>query len=208
VRLFVALELPSEVRSALGGWVRAAVATGGDGADARLRAVPEAGLHVTLCFLGEVESGAVGEVAQGMAEGVTAWSSSGRAGPVRLAVDGVVWLGPRRSRVCAVRLADPGGAGALAQLQAAVARRLVAGGRYAPERRPFLAHVTVARMRSGPAGPGGRAVPGVRPGRAGRVAAAPPPPVLAPFVAPAVVLYRSHPRGSYEPLARVALPAG
>ncbi len=47
VRLFVALELPTEVRSALRSWAAEHV-----GAMARLRLVEPESLHVTLCFLG------------------------------------------------------------------------------------------------------------------------------------------------------------
>ena len=85
-----------------------------------------------------------------------------------------------------VALADP--AGGLAALQAEVAGSLAAAGEYAPEARPFRAHVTVARLRSGATAP--------------RAAAAAPEPLT--FAGGAVVLYRSHtgPRGArYEALA-------
>jgi ketosteroid isomerase-like protein len=55
-----------------------------------------------------------------------------------------VWLPARRPRVLAVRLED--GSGVVARVQAALASALVAGGWYAPETRPFLPHVTVARV--------------------------------------------------------------
>lgn len=77
--------------------------------------------------------------------------------------------------------------GALARLQSALAQKLHAGGWYAPQARPYLAHVTVARV-----GKGQRAL-----------AVPPPPPTLTLADTASVTLYRSHlsPRGSrYEAL--------
>ena len=88
-------------------------------------------------------------------------------------------------RVLAVALEDRHGA--LGALQERVVERLAAAGRHDPEARPYLPHVTVARVRSG-----------TRPGDA---LAAPPP--LA-FDGAAVTLYRSRlqPSGArYEPLS-------
>jgi 2'-5' RNA ligase len=89
--------------------------------------------------------------------------------------------------VLAVELAD--GDGALAALQRDVGAMLVDAVGWAPERRPFLAHVTVARVRA-------------RPPEVGE------PPEGGPFAATAVTLFRSHlGRGGsrYEALARVPL---
>jgi 2'-5' RNA ligase len=47
----------------------------------------------------------------------------------------------------AARVEDPDGS--LGRLQASLSDGLQAGGWYAPENRPFLAHVTVARVVSG-----------------------------------------------------------
>ena len=47
-----------------------------------------------------------------------------------------------------MRVSDEGH-GALGELQSGLAGALAAGGWYRPEPRPFLAHVTVARIRSG-----------------------------------------------------------
>jgi 2'-5' RNA ligase len=101
-----------------------------------------------------------------------------------------VWLPARRPRVLAVRLEDAGGR--LTALQGALSERLHAGGWYEPEQRPYLPHVTVARV-------GGRA----------RVKPAPlpgPPPLS--FTPEWVTLFRSHlsPKGArYEALSRAAL---
>jgi 2'-5' RNA ligase len=131
-RLFVALDLPQTAREALGRW-RARAVREVDG----LRPVALEALHATLCFLG--------------------WRSVDEIEPIALACESAVlgldrpspsfgepvWLPTRRPRVLAVRLDDP--RGALSRIQAALSEALVAGGWYGAERRPFLAHVTVAR---------------------------------------------------------------
>jgi 2'-5' RNA ligase len=59
----------------------------------------------------------------------------------RLRLGGVLLL----PRVLTVAIEDPDGT--LAALQARVAAALVAAGVYAPEKRPFRPHVTIARLR-------------------------------------------------------------
>lgn len=128
VRLFVALELPGAVRDALVAWRPAARS---------LRLIDPAALHVTLCFLGwrfEREVQPILDVCAGVS-GCSAAS---------LSLDTALWLPSRRPRVLAVRLVDDGGR--LADAQAELSRALSAGGWYTPEARPFLAHVTVARV--------------------------------------------------------------
>lgn len=182
VRLFVALELPRPVREALILW-RGAVLD-----EVRsLRPVARESLHVTLCFLGwrwVREISAIGEVVTGM--------GGGDSGVARLSVTQGLWLPPRRPRVLAVELADAGGV--LARVQGELSRALQAGGWYEPESRPFLAHVTVARV-----------------GRRGTVRRderlLPPAPALE-FEGAMVTLYRSRlARGGarYEPLVTVEL---
>ncbi|MGZ4218673.1 MAG: RNA 2',3'-cyclic phosphodiesterase [Solirubrobacteraceae bacterium] len=135
VRLFVALELPGAVRERLAVW-RDGVVAGVPG----MRAVAVESLHVTLCFLGWVDAGDVEAVAG--ACGVVAGMPA-----AELRVGGGVWLPPRRPRVLAVELSDDGGR--LGAVQSALSDALAAGGWYRPEKRPFLAHVTVARVRKG-----------------------------------------------------------
>ena len=142
-RLFVALELPGHVRRALAQWSEAELA----GIEALRRVRPES-LHVTLCFLGS-RPGVRDRPDRGGLPG------GGRAsGDPALTLGEPIWLPPRRPRVLAVSLRDaspptPCGAGPLSALQTALARALTAGGFYAPETRPFLGHVTVARVASG-----------------------------------------------------------
>ena len=174
VRLFVAAELPAEVVDALVRWRPRA-----DG----LRALAPEALHVTLAFLGwrdDADADAVGAQLGGLAR---------PAGG--LSVGEALWLPRRRPRVLAVELHDADGA--LAALQRDTAAALTRAIGWQPEKRPFLAHVTVARVR------GGARVPELEP---------PPRSGTGTFAAAALTLFRSHlsPSGSrYEPLVRVAL---
>jgi 2'-5' RNA ligase len=131
LRLFVALELAEDVRSALATWADAA-------APETMRRVPAANLHVTLAFLGsrseadaEAVAGVLGEIAR----------------PVgRLVVEEPIWLPVRRPGVLAVALrAGP----ALAELHAELVAALSAAIGFAPEQRALRPHVTVARVRRG-----------------------------------------------------------
>lgn len=171
--LFVALALPAPVRAALAAWAATA-------APAAMRRVPAENLHVTLAFLGSrtpAESEAVARLLGDVARPVGA-----------LAVEGALWLPPRRPGVLSVALrAGP----ALGELHADLIAALREKIGFEPERRALRPHVTVARARRGE--------------RLPVVAPEPDPPALA-FEAEALVLYRSHtgPGGSrYEPLARV-----
>jgi RNA 2',3'-cyclic 3'-phosphodiesterase len=182
-RLFVALELPESARSALVRW-RGPVLSGVSG----LRPVRAEDLHVTLCFLGTRPAREIEPI--GAACGVVAGQPA-----VESAFVEPMWLPRRRPHVLAVSLADA--EGALGRLQAVLSRALVGGGWYAPELRPFLAHVTVARVA-----------------RDARIRAVELPVLTAEAVrCSRVTLYRSRlsPSGArYEPLTVVELgsPAG
>ncbi|HYB28500.1 MAG TPA: RNA 2',3'-cyclic phosphodiesterase [Solirubrobacteraceae bacterium] len=131
-RLFVALELPDDARAALAEWRTSALS-----GIAGLRLVRPEDLHATLCFLGSRPAREIEQI--GAACGVVAGEP-----PAESAFGDPVWLPRRRPRVLAVSLEDP--EGRLARVQATLSEALVAGGWYAPESRPFLAHVTVARV--------------------------------------------------------------
>lgn len=179
VRLFVALELPEVVRVELLRW--AGVAVGGNPS---WRIIEASNLHVTLCFLGGHEAGLVPSIAEACAS-----AASGLAAPA-LRLGEAAWLPPRGPRVLGVAVSDA--SGGLAAVQAALSRALSAGGWYRPEKRAFLAHVTVARVR------GSARV------RRGEVD----PPAPLEFDGRVVTLYRSHlgPAGArYEALSTVAL---
>jgi 2'-5' RNA ligase len=110
---------------------------------------------------------------------------------MRVRVGAPVWLPDGRPSVLAVVLEDL--EGAFARLQGAVADALVVGGWYERERRPYMPHVTVARVRRGE--------------RVSRRAAVDPPPAVE-FEAATVALYRSRPGqggARYEVLACVEL---
>jgi 2'-5' RNA ligase len=178
-RLFVALELPDEVRRALVQWRGRTVDEGGG-----VHAVPAEDLHVTLVFLGWRAR----DDLDGIAEACAVLRGRGAA---ELSLGEAVLLPRRRPRVLAVSLEDP--AGALGAAQSALSDALAAGGYYEPEQRPFYGHVTLAR-----AGRGAR-IP--------RSAPLSDPPPRLPFRGAEAVLYRSHLRragASYEALARIA----
>jgi 2'-5' RNA ligase len=175
-RLFVALELPPAARSALVAFRDAA-------ADPDVwRPVPNESLHLTLAFLGRRPADDVAAVEDAL---------RAAAGPApRLALAGAVLLPPRRARVLCAALDDPDGT--LAELQARVSDGLAAAGVYTPEKRPFRAHATVARLRP-------RA-------RAPRTVSGDPEPLE--FHGEALTLFESrlHPHGArYEPLVRLNL---
>jgi 2'-5' RNA ligase len=129
LRLFVAVDLPDDVRAACAEWRDAVV-----GPRPALRPVADESLHVTLSFLGTRGAGEAEDLAGALAGAVRA----GRG----LVLAGAGWLPPRRPRVLALELEDP--RGELGALRAAVASAV--GDR---EARPFRPHVTVARVRGG-----------------------------------------------------------
>jgi RNA 2',3'-cyclic 3'-phosphodiesterase len=137
LRLFVALELPEPVRRATGAWAASELGQIGS-----LRPVRVDGLHVTLCFLGSTAGTEVEAI------GACCRDACAGRGPLRLSLGGLLALPRRRARAVAVRVDDEGH-GQLAELQRGLAEALAAGGWYRPEPRPFLAHVTIARVRSG-----------------------------------------------------------
>jgi RNA 2',3'-cyclic 3'-phosphodiesterase len=131
MRLFVALDLPAEVRAALAAWADAA-------APAIVRRVPPDNLHLTLAFLGsrdEEGAAAVGARLPGLGRPLE---------PLRTA--GALWLSPRRPSVLTVALrAGPDLASLRAEPVAALGQTIG----FEPERRPFTPHVTVGRVPRG-----------------------------------------------------------
>ena len=186
-RLFVALDLPDPVREGLVAWQHAALR------DPALRAIAPQALHVTLCFLDYHPERAIEPIAQVVC-GIEVRSVTMRFETETIAA-------PRsRPRLFAV---DAPSDDAVA-LQAELSDRLEEERFYKPEKRPFWSHVTIARVK-----PEKRA-PGERRGRRGRpmlVERPPDPlpdPLLEPFTATRVTLYRSFLRrtgAEYVPLA-------
>jgi 2'-5' RNA ligase len=129
MRLFVALSLPAEARTALAAWTAAA-------APEAMRRVPAQNLHVTLAFLGARSPGdaeAVAALLDGLARPL---------GP--LTVEGPLWLPPRRPGVLAVAL---GARPPVAELHAELVEALASAIGFEAERRALRLHVTVARAR-------------------------------------------------------------
>jgi 2'-5' RNA ligase len=187
LRLFVALDLPDEVKAGLARWGERELR------DPALRPVAEQSLHITFAFLGHRPAAEVERIAAVVAE------SGGPRATVEL-LDPAPRPLTGRARVYALPARSEGAQA----LQAGLQERLVAAGLHEPEKRPFWPHVTVARVRA--EGRGSR-----RPALVGKPPKSLPQDLLQPFEAVRLSLYRSElqPRGArYVPLAQVALSAG
>lgn len=131
MRLFIALDLPAEVRTALAAWVARA-------APPAVRRVPVGNLHVTLAFLGERtsdEAAVAGALLPALARPLEELRSAG-----------ALWLPRRRPSVLTVALET---GAALEELQADLVAALAAAIGFEPERRRFRPHVTVGRVPRG-----------------------------------------------------------
>jgi len=185
VRLFVALDLPDGVREGIAAWGGAALA------DPALRPVRSESLHVTLAFLGQRPEGEIEQIAEVVRE------SAGPAPWVEL-LDPVQRPPRGRARLYALPVHSPG----TESLQAGLAQKLVEGGFYEPEERPFWPHVTVARVRNEARGSKRPAVVSDPPRKL-------PEGMSEAFLGVRLALYRSdlQPTGArYVPLAQVELP--
>lgn len=185
-RLFVALDLPDDVRDGIAAWGAKALA------DPALRPVAPPSLHITLAFLGYLAEKEIPRLAE------IVGGSGGPAPRIQLG-DPVQRPERGRARLFALPASSP----ATVELQAGLQDELVAARLYKPEKRPFWSHVTVARVRREERG-------SKRPARVSRSPKALPKGLLRPFDGVRVTLYRSElqPRGAqYTPLAQVELPA-
>ena len=139
MRLFLALDLPHDVRDAIGRARREM--------EPRLRGwrwTRAEGVHVTVRFLGEVESARLGELAP-------RWERAALAarGPIPLRVRGLgVFPSPRRPRVLWVGAIEEPDQGRLRALADASEREARAAG-FPPEERSFRPHATLARAAGG-----------------------------------------------------------
>ncbi len=179
IRSFVAVDLPDPARCAAAEVARALRTSPGGEA---VRLVRAEALHVTLRFLGNVETSRISVLVEHVAAGIGGLVS------FQLELGGVHVFPLRRPRVIALDVTPEA---PLGELAAAVERGVVAAG-FEPEERSFRAHLTLGRVR-------GREAPGV-------AGVAPPPPT--PFDVTEAVLFRSDlgPRGaSHTPLERMAL---
>ena len=131
MRLFVGLELPAGVRTALAAW-------GDDVAPAVMRRTAAENLHVTLAFLGS-------RTAQD-AEAVAAVLDAVARPVGELAVQCALWLPRKRPGVLTVALESGPD---LEALHGELAAALQAAVGFEPERRALRPHVTVARAPRG-----------------------------------------------------------
>ena len=137
-RLFVALDLPQDVRAGLVNWQQTALA------DPALRIVAPDALHITLVFLGYQAEKEVKAIAR------SAFAVPAEAPAVELAAEPVGIPRGKRPRLIAVAANSEG----TVALQKQVEERLMQSGFYEPEKRAFWPHLTVARVR--PEAPGSR----------------------------------------------------
>lgn len=186
-RLFVALDLPEDLRDGLVAWGKQELR------DPALRVVRPESLHVTLVFLGylaEKEIGRLGEIVGQLPS----------PAPTIELGDPVAKPSLGRARLFALPTVSKGAV----TLQAQLEEDLVAARLYKPEKRLFWPHVTLARVKS--AGRGSK-----RPMAVERPPGALPKALLEPACCVRVTLYRSelNPMGArYTPLARVELSRG
>jgi 2'-5' RNA ligase len=160
-------------------------------ADPALRPVAAESLHVTLAFLGFRPKKEIEEITAVVRD------STGPAPWVEL-LDPVQRPPRGRARLYALPVLSPG----TESLQAGLEQKLVEGGFYEPEKRPFWPHVTVARVR--PEARGSRR-PAVVSDPLGKL----PKGLSEAFLGVRLALYRSElqPTGArYVPLAQVELP--
>jgi 2'-5' RNA ligase len=184
-RLFVALDLPKEVRAGIEKWGDRALA------DPALRRIAPESLHITLAFLSWRPLKEVDRIAEVVRESV---------GPAPLIeLQDPESRPPRgRPRLFALPALSPG----TEMLQAGLQERLVEGRFYEPEKRPFWPHVTVARVRPEARGSKRPAVVSAPPGKL-------PPSLSEAFLGVRLTLYRSELQltgARYVPLAQVELP--
>jgi 2'-5' RNA ligase len=183
-RLFVALDLPDEIREGVAAWGEAELV------DPALRRTRAESLHVTLVFLGHREAdeaGAIADLVRGFG-----------APEALMKLEDPITL-PRRRRAALFALPAP--SAATSGLHRGLVDKLVTAGLHEAEERDFWPHVTVARVRS--EGRGSR-----RPAAVTRQPGDLPEPLKEPFNAVRLTLYRSElqPGGSrYVPLAQVEL---
>lgn len=192
-RLFVALDLPDRVRAGLARWQAEALS------DPALRPMRAEALHITLCFLGSADETAVPRITK------IVTSIPARAVGLQLEAE----PSPRPKGRPALYAISARGEAAVA-LQAELSSALATERLYAPEKRAFWPHVTVARVRSERQPPehGERRGKG-RPRRVSEPPKRLPDELTEPFGAVRLALYRSmlKPQGAeYVRLEGVDLP--
>lgn len=187
-RLFVALDLPTVVRDAIGFWGKTALA------DPALRKVKRGNLHITLLYLGYRPEDELARTTAAIRECIV-------PAPLIMLGDPEARPSSRRPRIFALPAIAPG----VEQLQLQMREIFAARNLYEPDGRAVWPHVTVARARA--EGRGSR-----RPMRVLEPPTGPIPDQLADgFWGSRITLYRSEldPAGvQHHPLAQFELPGG
>ena len=135
VRCFIAVELPEEVRDEIA-QLQAQLKSGNQPG---VKWVDPYGIHLTLKFLGSIAQDRINEITKAMVE-----AAHGIA-PFQLKVE-VLGVFPNLRRVQVVWVGIGGEVEKLAQLQQGIESALAKLG-FAPERRRFTPHLTLARLR-------------------------------------------------------------
>jgi 2'-5' RNA ligase len=186
-RLFVALDLPDELREGIAAWQRTELT------DPALRPVRPESLHLTLVFLGYKPEKEIDRIA------AAAFDVEATAPTIEIEPEPVGVPRGKRPRLFAL---DTPSDGAVA-LQAQVERGLVEARFHQAEKRPYWPHLTVARVK-----------PEKRGGRKPAAVERPPGPLaehtfLRPTPLVRLVLFRSQLRREgalYEPVAEMEHP--
>ena len=135
MRCFIAIELPDELKRELGR-LEAQLQSGGA---SQVKWVDPAGIHLTLKFLGNVSADRLDGIAAAMEAATRGITSFG----LKLKELGVF---PNSKRVQVVWVGVSGDLDALSRLQQRTEANLAPLG-FAPEKRPFVPHLTLARVR-------------------------------------------------------------
>jgi 2'-5' RNA ligase len=130
LRLFCALRLPEDILGEVVRWQATHVTTG--------RVVPRENLHLTLAFLGSTPADAVPDIVDALRQATAA------AEPIAFEVSGY-----RETRSVGMLTFDDVG-GQAARLAGDLHERLARLGVYEPEKRPWLAHLSIVRFRTRP----------------------------------------------------------
>jgi 2'-5' RNA ligase len=137
IRAFVAIPCNDGIRAQVGEVQRSLGKS-----KARVNWVPPLHLHLTLAFLGDVFESRVPDIVSAME------SAAVRNPPFACVIRGLSYFGrPRNPRVVWAGLTGDGGQTGI--LQGELARNLEQQGVYRQDR-PYVSHLTLARVRSGP----------------------------------------------------------
>lgn len=134
-RLFFAVDVPEPTRAAAERLLEKT-----DIPPEAVRWVRPGNMHLTLKFLGETPSGKIPAIIEAAGRALSPF------GPLSLTIEGM-GVFPNHDRPRTIWLGVGGQTGALAALEAALSKELEELG-FAPDERPFTAHLTIGRVKS------------------------------------------------------------